>query len=317
VEKSSIIRWDPFTSNVDSAIDLGKMTVMTAGRALAYIQMMRPVNGLMQAFAVSIGFVVVEQSIMISSSLVLGIFTAVFTTGASMVANDYWDRDVDAINVPTRPIPSGRVTPRQAVIFTVILSLVGLSTAFATNFACLGIALISLGVALAYSWKGKDTGLPGNLMVSLCVAIPFIYGGVIPKGVSTSLIELGVIGAFAFMAFLANTGREITKGIADMAGDQLRETRTIAIQFGVSVAAKVSAVFYIIPVIISLIVWVFGILSEFYLPIVVLADLGFFWSALSLIHNYSETNATRIKNRVLLSMFLGLIAFVIGGINHV
>ena len=290
---------------------------MIVGRVLAYLQMMRPVNGLMQAFAVSIGFFVVEHSIIISSSLALGILTAVLTTGASMAANDYWDRDVDAINVPTRPIPSARVTPHQAVIFTGILSLAGLVAAFATNIACFGIAIISLGVALAYSWKGKDTGLPGNLMVSSCVAIPFVYGGVIPKGVSTSLTELGVIGAFAAMAFLANTGREITKGIADMVGDQLRETRTIAIQFGAHVAAKVSAVFYIIPVIISLIVWVFGRLSEYYLPIVVLADLGFLWSALSLIQNYSETNATRIKNRVLLSMFLGLIAFVIGGINHV
>jgi geranylgeranylglycerol-phosphate geranylgeranyltransferase len=290
---------------------------MTARRALAYIQMMRPVNGLMQAFAVSIGFLVVEYSITASSALVLGITTAVLTTGASMVANDYWDRDVDAINVPTRPIPSGQVTPRQAVIFTGILGLIGLLAAFATNIACFGIATISFVIALAYSWKGKNTGLPGNLMVSSCVAIPFVYGGMIPKGFSTSPTEFGVIGAFAFMAFLANTGREITKGIADIAGDQLRETRTIAIQFGALVAAKVSAVFYIFPVIISLIVWLFGILSEYYLPIVVLADLGFLWSALSLIQNSSETNAARIKNRVLLSMFLGLIAFIVGGINHV
>jgi geranylgeranylglycerol-phosphate geranylgeranyltransferase len=290
---------------------------MTADRALAYVQIVRPVNGLMQAFAVAIGFLVVEHTIIASSSLALGVITAVFTTGASMVANDYWDRNVDAINVPTRPIPSGHITPRQAVIFTIILSLAGLIAAFATNIACFGIALISLGIALVYSWKGKNTGLPGNLMVSSCVAIPFIYGGLILGGISTSLTELGIIGAFASMAFLTNTGREITKGIADMTGDKIRDTRTIAIQFGAHVAAKVSAVFYIIPVIISLIVWVLGMLSEYYLPIVVLADLGFLWSALSIIQNYSETNATRIKNRVLVSMFLGLIAFVIGGINHV
>ena len=287
---------------------------MTVERVLAYIQIMRPVNGLMQAFAVVIGFLVVQQTIVASSSLALGIITAVMTTGASMVANDYWDRDVDAVNVPTRPIPSGRITPRQAVIFTGILSLIGLIAAFATNIPCFGIALISLGTALAYNWKGKDTGLPGNLMVSSCVAVPFIYGGVIPKGFSTSPLELSIIGAFASMAFLINTGREITKGIADIAGDQLRNTRTIAIQSGAQVAANLSAVFYIIPIIISLVVWAFGVLSEYYLPVVILADLGFLWSALSLIQNSSETNATRIKNRVLLSMFLGLIAFVIGGI---
>jgi geranylgeranylglycerol-phosphate geranylgeranyltransferase len=290
---------------------------MTVERVLAYIQIMRPVNGLMQAFAVVIGFLVVQQTIVTSSSLALGIITAVMTTGASMVANDYWDRHVDAVNVPTRPIPSGRITPRQAVIFTGILSLIGLIAAFATNIPCFGIALISLGTALAYNWKGKDTGLPGNLMVSSCVAVPFIYGGVIPNGFSTSNLELSIIGAFASMAFLTNTGREITKGIADIAGDQLRNTRTIAIQSGAQVAANLSAVFYIIPIIISLVVWAFGVLSEYYLPVVILADLGFLWSALSLIQNYSETNATRIKNRVLLPMFLGLFAFVIGGIELV
>jgi geranylgeranylglycerol-phosphate geranylgeranyltransferase len=274
---------------------------------------MRPVNGLMQAFAVVIGFLVLEHTVVASSSLALGIISAVFLNGASMVANDYWDRAVDAVNVPTRPIPSGRITPQQAVIFAGVLSILGLFTAFGINIACFAIAFTSLGTALAYSWKGKDTGFAGNLMVSSCVAIPFIYGGVIPRGFTTSLTDLGVVGAFASMAFLANTGREITKGITDITGDQLRNTRTIAIQYGARVAANVSAIFYLVPVIISLIVWLVGILSEYYLPVVMLADIGFLWSALSLTQNYSGTNARRIKNRVLLSMLLGLIAFVIGG----
>jgi geranylgeranylglycerol-phosphate geranylgeranyltransferase len=278
---------------------------------------MRPINGLMQAFAVVIGFLVIEHTIVASSPLALGIITAVLLTGASMVANDYWDRAVDAVNIPTRPIPSGRITPRQAVIFAGILSILALIAAFRTNVACFVIGLTSLTTALVYGWKGKDTGLPGNLMVSSCVAIPFIYGGAIPRGLTTSLSELGVVGAFASMAFLANTGREITKGIPDIVGDQLRKTRTIAIQYGARTAANISAIFYLVPIIISLIVWLVGSLSEYYLPMVILADIGFLWSALSLTQNYSGTNAKRIKNRVLLSMLLGLIAFVIGGINHV
>jgi geranylgeranylglycerol-phosphate geranylgeranyltransferase len=287
---------------------------VTSGRVLAYIQIMRPINGLMQAFAVVIGFLVIEHTIVASSPLALGIITAVLLTGASMVANDYWDRAVDAVNIPTRPIPSGRITPRQAVIFAGILSILALIAAFRTNVACFVIGLTSLTTALVYGWKGKDTGLPGNLMVSSCVAIPFIYGGAIPRGLTTSLSELGVVGAFASMAFLANTGREITKGIPDIVGDQLRKTRTIAIQYGARTAANISAIFYLVPIIISLIVWLVGSLSEYYLPMVILADIGFLWSALSLTQNYSGTNAKRIKNRVLLSMLLGLIAFVIGGI---
>jgi geranylgeranylglycerol-phosphate geranylgeranyltransferase len=275
---------------------------------------MRPVNGLMQAFAVVIGFLVLEHTIVASSPFVLGIISAVLLSGASMVTNDYWDRAVDTVNVPTRPIPSGRITPREAVIFAGVLSILGLIAALGTNIACFGIALTSLSTALVYNWKGKDTGLPGNLMVSSCVAIPFIYGGVIPRGFTTSLSELGVVGAFASMAFLANTGREITKGIADIRGDQLRNARTIASKYGARAAANISAMFYFAPVIISLIVWLVGILSEYYLLVVMLADIGFLWSAVSLIQNYSGTNARRIKNRVLLSMLLGLIAFVIGGI---
>jgi hypothetical protein len=69
--------------------------IMTARRALAYIQMMRPVNGLMQAFAVSIGFLVVEYSIIALSTLALGITTAILTTGApssNLHGNTRFDR---------------------------------------------------------------------------------------------------------------------------------------------------------------------------------------------------------------------------------
>jgi geranylgeranylglycerol-phosphate geranylgeranyltransferase len=74
-----------------------------------------------------------------------------------MVANDYWDRCVDKVNAPNRPIPSGLISERPALIYAVSLMVLGLSTSFLTNISCLVIAVAALLVSLLYSFKGKDS----------------------------------------------------------------------------------------------------------------------------------------------------------------
>jgi geranylgeranylglycerol-phosphate geranylgeranyltransferase len=147
-----------------------------------------------------------------------------------MAINDYFDREIDAVNEPSRPIPSGDVKSVEAIVYSFLLSLVGLSTAYLTGFASLGVAVFSWLVMMVYSMWGKRTGFLGNLMVSTCIALPFIYGGIIAGNVSAPLL-------FSALAFLSNTGREVTKGIVDTEGDGARGVRTIAVAYGVDKAA--------------------------------------------------------------------------------
>ena len=100
-----------------------------------------------------------------------------------------------------------------------------------------------LAITATYITVGKRSGLPGNFLVSICVAIPFIYGSITAIGT----VGLNVV-LFASMAFLSNTGREITKGIVDVKGDSAEGVKTLAVRFGEKSAAVVAVFFYIFAV---------------------------------------------------------------------
>jgi geranylgeranylglycerol-phosphate geranylgeranyltransferase len=282
-------------------------------RVVGFIRLLRPINGLMMGLAVIVGasLALAETfSTNVALTLLLGFTTAFTLTGASMAINDYYDYDIDKINVPHRPLPSGTVKRRESIIFALILILVGITASAFVNPPSLMpilIATISLAVSVTYATKGKRTGLPGNFLVSACVAIPFIYGSfIVGQGFSLKVL------LFSALAFLSNTGREVAKGIVDDEGDKARKMRTIMVIYGSKVASVVSSFFFFSAVFLSLVPWLLGIFSIWYIPFVIVADAGFSVSSIMLIKNSFRENARRTKNLVLVWMLFGMISFFTG-----
>ncbi len=215
------------------------------------------------------------------------------------------------MNEPERPIPTGAVTPSEALVSAFILTLIGLAAALLTdpvpNWQCLVIAFASWVIVILYVTKGKKTGLPGNLLVSTCIAVPFIYGGF---AVGTGIVP--TTGIFVAMAFLSNTGREITKGIVDVQGDNKNNIKTVAVLYGEQKAAIAAAVFYLSAVFLTPLPLLWQFVSFWFLPFVVLTDLGLVLASILLLLNPSKENARRIKNRNLLWFFTGMFAFITG-----
>ena len=279
----------------------------------AFVRIVRPVNCVMMGFAVIVGAALVGADIFLKHllpTLSAGFLTGFFLTAASMVVNDVIDREVDAINEPSRPIPSGMVSLRQAQIFAVLLTAFGFGFALSSSWQCFIIAIFSWFVFTAYSLWGKRAGFLGNLLVSVCVVIPFVYGGFV---VSKGFAEASSI--FVTLAFLANTGREVTKGIADVEGDKLKGIKTLAVSFGRSVAAAVAVVFYVSPVVLSVLPWKLGLVSFWFAPLVLVTDTGLIASSLWLLKDLSRENAKRIKSLVLIWFMVGLIAFLAGTVR--
>jgi geranylgeranylglycerol-phosphate geranylgeranyltransferase len=279
----------------------------------AFVKLIRPVNCTMMGFAVIVGAALVSKDILLQyiQSLLFGFSTGFLLTGAAMAINDYYDRKIDALNEPNRPIPSGLISPREALVIAFLLTSAGLSAAFLTggfaNWQCLTIAIVSWIIVILYVTKGKSTGLPGNLLVSICITIPFIYGSfAIGKGL------IPTMSIFAAMVFLSNTGREITKGIVDVQGDKENEIRTIAVSLGEKKAAIAATIFYLSAVSLTPLPWILGVTSFWYLPFVVLTDIGLGSASLLLLLNPSRENARNIKNRNLFWFFSGLLAFILG-----
>ena len=275
------------------------------GKLGGFLRLIRPINCLMMGFAVIVGASLVSP-LNLSFSLFLGFVTSFALTGASMTINDYYDRDIDAINEPNRPIPSGAVSPKEALFFALVLSIIGFITAFGTNFLCLIVAVIAWVVSVTYITEGKRTGLPGNFLVSTCVVIPFIYGGfVVDRPGLTAMIFVAIV-------FFSNTGREVAKGIVDVEGDKSQNVGTIAVLYGERTAAVVSSIFSVLAVSLSPLPWLLRLVSDWFLPFVILTDVGLIVSSISLLRDYSRKNAKRVKNLILIWFITGLLAFIVG-----
>jgi len=227
-----------------------------------------------------------------------------------MAINDYYDRDIDAINEPQRSIPSGAVKPREALVFAFVLTAIGFAASLLTSIFCSFIAMIAWIVFVGYTTVGKRSGLPGNFLVSICVAIPFVYGSV----VAADAVQLNVL-LFALIAFLSITGREITKGVVDVKGDEARNVMTLAVRFGEKSAAIAAVAFYLFAVSLSPIPWFMDLVSFWYIPLVVVTDFGLIASSLMLLKDYSRESARKIKNTVMLWLAVGLLAFVAGAVG--
>ncbi len=279
------------------------------------ILLIRPINCIIMGFAVLVGAIVANQSLSFNSATLtrkaFGFVTGFTFLAAANTVNDYYDRKIDAVNEPNRPIPSGIVRPNEALSYAAVLSVTGLVAAFLTNIPSLTLAVIAWFLFTYYATKGKRTGILGNFIVSACVAIPFIYGSLITKEVTDKALTPIVI-VFAGMAFFSTVGREITKGIVDVEGDKLEGVRTVAVLYGSRKAAFLALLFYVLAVVLSIFPWLLGEVSVWYLPFVAVADLGFIFSSTSLLQNYSRENARKVKNIVRIWMVIGLLAFVAG-----
>ena len=275
------------------------------------VRLMRPINCAMMGFAVFVGAVLAYPQFSSFNwlGILYGFLTGFMLTAASMVINDYYDRAIDAVNEPSRPIPSGLVSVREALAFVFALSVVGFAFAYFTSVLCLVVAVISWVVVVAYVTVGKRSGLPGNFLVSTCVAIPFIYGSIIV----INTVRISVI-LFTLMAFLSNTGREITKGIVDVKGDKAEGIKTLAVRYGEKNAAVAAALFYVSAVALTPIPWLWTprLVSFWFIPIVLVTDIGLVACSAFLLRDSSRESARKIKKLVLLLFVVGLLAYVIG-----
>jgi geranylgeranylglycerol-phosphate geranylgeranyltransferase len=279
------------------------------GKISGFLRLMRPVNCAMMGFAVVVGAFLANPQFSSGDwlNVFYGFLTGFMLTAASMTINDYYDRAIDAINEPSRPIPSGIISVKAALAFVAVLSAVGFAFAFLVSILCLVVAVISWIIVVTYVTVGKRSGLPGNFLVSACVATPFIYASILVTG----QVQLNVV-LFASMAFLSNTGREITKGIVDVKGDRTEGVKTLAVRYGERAAAVAAAVFYLSAVALTPLPWYLGIVSFWFIPLVLVTDVGFAVSSFLLLKDYSRENARKIKNLVLLWFILGLLAFILG-----
>jgi geranylgeranylglycerol-phosphate geranylgeranyltransferase len=194
----------------------------------------RPLTTLSGGLAVLLGGYVAGTAAW--GKVVLAILATWFITAAANAWNDYRDIEIDKINQPKRPLPSGMVSPRSALIYSLVMTAISILLAAFINPIAFGIALASAAMLYLYSWRLKSTVLMGNAIIAIISAMSAIFGGIAAGNPRPSL-WLAAIIASAIM------GREVLKTLADYEGDLRQRCRTVATVWGRR-AARI--VFYIL-----------------------------------------------------------------------
>lgn len=268
-----------------------------------YVRLMRPINCVMGSIAIVLVGIIIKGYALPAHlwELVLGMLVVFFAMGGGNALNDYYDRDIDLINHPDRPIPSGKITPKSALIFGLLLFALALLLSVLINIWTFVITILAEIAMVIYEAKLKNKGFVGNVTISILVGLIFVFGGAIFNDVQR-------ISIFALMAFSANLGREIVKDIEDVEGDINRQT--LPKKIGTRNAGFIATIFFLLAVILSPLPYLFLGFSLYYFIAVLLSDAIFIYVAI--IHFKSPSKGQKGAK---MAMIFGLLSYLIGGLT--
>ena len=190
----------------------------------------RPLSTLTGVLAVVLGGYVAGTGAW--DKIALAALATLLAAASANAWNDYRDIDIDRINQPQRPLPSGMVSLRAALIFSIVLATLSIVLAALISPIALAIAVGSIILLYVYSVWLKSTVLLGNATVALISALSPIFGGVAAGNAGPSLW----LGAIVFVGIFA---REVLKTLADYEGDNAHNVRTISTAVGPRAARTV------------------------------------------------------------------------------
>ncbi|HEU4408969.1 MAG TPA: chlorophyll synthase ChlG [Polyangiaceae bacterium] len=213
-----------------------------AGRwpsASAALELLKPVTWFAPMWALGCGVVSAGVPIAANWASIAGavLLAGPLVCGTSQAANDWFDRHVDAINEPGRPIPSGRMPGRSALYVALAWTALSLGVGAALGRWVLLAAVVGLALAWAYSApppRLKLNGWWGNAAVGLCYeGLPWFTGAAalvrrLPDGRIAALALLYSAGAFGIM---------VLNDFKSVEGDRALGVRSLPVQLGVRRAA--------------------------------------------------------------------------------
>ena len=254
------------------------------------------------------------DNLKITTLLALSVYSFMASWNA---LNDYLDLEIDKINRPDRPLPSGRISKSlalTAIILTCLISFVSLflagqiANAMTENFEdwypTIFIWIIALTLLVNYEDDRillglKNRGLPGNLAISISVGLVVLFGA---AGLFEPLNERAV--SLFFIGTLYNLSREIIKDVEDMDGDEGRNT--YAMRVGAENARLTSWVILIITLVALLTPFALGIFELLHI-IFIAPGLFSLMSVKKHIYLAEDTAASRLIKISMTFTMIGLI----------
>ncbi|MED6218851.1 hypothetical protein PIB30_030410 [Stylosanthes scabra] len=181
----------------------------------------------------------------VAKSIVCMMMSGPFLTGYTQTMNDWYDREIDAINEPYRPIPSGAISENEVITQIWLLLLGGLTLAgildiwaghsFPTIFSlAVGGSLVSY-IYSAPPFKLKQNGWIGNLALGASyISLPWWAGQALFGTLTADIIFLTLLYS------IAGFGVGIVNDFKSIEGDRAHGLQSIPVAFGAETAKWIS-----------------------------------------------------------------------------
>ncbi len=172
----------------------------------------------------------------------LVILCMIFARSAAMAFNRYLDRRFDALNPRTaiREVPKGIITPKNALIFTIICSLLFVVCTWFINKLCFFLSPVALAVVLGYSYTKRFTPLC-HLILGLGLSLAPIGAYLAVMG---QFHWLPILFSFAVLFWVS--GFDIIYALQDIEFDQSQNLYSIPASLGKAKALRISEILHLL-----------------------------------------------------------------------
>jgi geranylgeranylglycerol-phosphate geranylgeranyltransferase len=158
---------------------------------------------------------------------------------AGLYLADYYDRELDTIQKPHRPIPSGRISPREALFVGATYAIIGLGLTFLLPVLNILLVFIAGLLVFTYAKFTKARGLLGNLNRGAMTVITYLFGVFSVASLSYIPIWLWLL---SLVFFFHDTNSNIIGAIRDVHGDKTGGYITTPIRYGIRFTLLISVV---------------------------------------------------------------------------
>ena len=217
--------------------------------AAAVLELLKPITWFAPMWAFMCGIVSSGQPLSGRWALALvGVaLSGPLVCGTSQAVNDWFDRHVDAINEPGRPIPSGRIPGRSGLAIAIACTALSMLVAAALGRWAFGAAVVGMALAWAYSappLRLKQNGWWGNLACAACYeGLPWFTAAAIMAG---ALPDWRIIAVAAIYSAGAH-GIMTLNDFKSVEGDRQMGVNSLPVLLGVMPAARLACLVIALP----------------------------------------------------------------------
>jgi chlorophyll synthase len=236
--------------NVAVTLQSSDSTLRRTPAPAVVLELLKPVTWFppMWAFtcgAISSGAIIGQHRLAFATGILL---TGPLVCAASQAVNDWYDRHVDAINEPNRPIPSGRVPGMWGLAIAIAWTL--LSLAVGATLGLRGVIAASVAIVLAWAYSApplrlKRNGWYGNLAVGLSYeGLAWIAGAALMLAPALPSWRIAIL---ALMYSIGAHGIMTLNDFKSIEGDSISGVRSLPVQLGARRAGIVACAMMLVP----------------------------------------------------------------------